>query len=257
MLVWWQRGRIRPREIIALVPFFILGMVGGASTIWLEQHHVGAQGAEWDYGFTERLLLSGRIVWFYVGKLLWPLELSFNYPRWSIDASLGWHYLYPIALVGSIGMLWHQQRNLGVMLKERGELKAALTHFDNILVRYPDNVEAWNNSAAVYAAKQQPEKARKLYEKAIAINPHHTTPHFNLAYLHLTAGRYAKALHHCQEVIRLDDHEPAHRSRSLFKKILALDPTDIHTRLNLGIVMGMLFGHAGRHGLKHGSQSHQ
>ena len=33
----------------------------------------------------ERVLLAGRVFWFYLGKLVWPVELIFHYPRWTVD----------------------------------------------------------------------------------------------------------------------------------------------------------------------------
>lgn len=121
LLIWWRRGRIRPKEIALLAPFFVLGLFSGLSTAWLEQHHVGAQGAEWDYGWIERLLIAGRVIWFYGGKLIWPAELIFNYPRWSVDAMIWWQYLYPLALMALIATFWVLRRRIG-----RGALTAAL-----------------------------------------------------------------------------------------------------------------------------------
>ncbi len=33
----------------------------------------------------ERVLLAGRAFWFYLGKLLWPADLVFFYPRWDFS----------------------------------------------------------------------------------------------------------------------------------------------------------------------------
>jgi tetratricopeptide (TPR) repeat protein len=47
----------------------------------------------------ERVLLAGRVIWFYLAKLFWPVNLMFTYPRWTIDASQWWQLLYPIGAV--------------------------------------------------------------------------------------------------------------------------------------------------------------
>ncbi len=39
--------------------------------------------------------LAGRVVWFYLGKLLWPVGLTFFCPRWTIDATIAWQRFFP------------------------------------------------------------------------------------------------------------------------------------------------------------------
>ncbi|MBU0640698.1 MAG: hypothetical protein KKB50_17685 [Planctomycetes bacterium] len=69
LLIWWKRGRIGGRDIAPLVPFFALGIALGLVTVWMEKHHVGAQGELWHLALAERLLVAGRAAWFYAGKL--------------------------------------------------------------------------------------------------------------------------------------------------------------------------------------------
>jgi tetratricopeptide (TPR) repeat protein len=121
LVIWWKSGRIRLREAAALIPFFILGAASGLLTVWLERTHVGAEGAEWSYGFLERGLIAGRVVWFYAGKLFWPQELMFNYPQWTIDAARPEQYLYPLGAIAVIAALWVLRRRLG-----RGPLAGVL-----------------------------------------------------------------------------------------------------------------------------------
>ncbi|WP_319526496.1 tetratricopeptide repeat protein [uncultured Desulfosarcina sp.] len=121
LLIWWRRGRVKFLEVLDLLPFFALGLVGGLSTAWLEQHHVGAQGVEWNYGLVERVLIAGRVIWFYAGKLFWPGELVFNYPRWSVDSGAWWQYFFPVAVISVTVFLWFMRRRWG-----RGPLTAFL-----------------------------------------------------------------------------------------------------------------------------------
>jgi len=106
LVLWWKRDRLRGRELAALAPFFALGLVMGLATVWLEQHQVGAMGPEWNLSLGERFLIAGRALWFYVGKLIWPAELIFNYPRWQVDAGVWWQYIYPVGVLFVLLFLW-------------------------------------------------------------------------------------------------------------------------------------------------------
>ena len=82
VVFWWQRGRLGwRRDVAPLIPWFALAAAGGLLTSWVERRLIGAQGAEFDLTLLQRCLLAGRVVWFYLGKLLWPADLIFIYPR--------------------------------------------------------------------------------------------------------------------------------------------------------------------------------
>jgi tetratricopeptide (TPR) repeat protein len=76
-----------------------VAVLAGLFTAWFEREIIGAQGADFTLSFVDRVLLAGRVIWFYLGKLIWPADLMFWYPRWVIDASAAWQYLYPAAAV--------------------------------------------------------------------------------------------------------------------------------------------------------------
>ena len=80
LICWWKKGRIGWREDVRpLMPFFAVSLVLGLLMSWVERHYVGAEGAPWQYSFPERCLIAGRALCFYVGKLVWPADLSFIY----------------------------------------------------------------------------------------------------------------------------------------------------------------------------------
>jgi tetratricopeptide (TPR) repeat protein len=57
----------------------------------------------------ERVVMAGKVVWFYLGKLAWPEPLIFIYPRWTIDATRPVAWLPLLALVAAAGVLgWKQ-----------------------------------------------------------------------------------------------------------------------------------------------------
>jgi hypothetical protein len=85
VLTWWKNGRIRRRDVWALVPFFAAGLLLSAITAHLEKFQVGAQGKLWDFTLADRCIIAGRAVWFYVEKALLPIQLTFIYPKWDLN----------------------------------------------------------------------------------------------------------------------------------------------------------------------------
>jgi hypothetical protein len=97
-----------------------MATVAGLFSAWVERTYIGADGAEFALSAGERLLLAGRILWFYVGKLVWPFDLVFIYPRWTISED-GWtQVLFLLAALGALAAAW------GVRRRTRAPLAAAL-----------------------------------------------------------------------------------------------------------------------------------
>ncbi|HEY4309346.1 MAG TPA: tetratricopeptide repeat protein [Pirellulales bacterium] len=154
VIYWWKRGRIESREIIRLLPFFVLGIALCLVTMWMETHHVGAQGEDWSRTPVERLLLAGRALWFYAGKLVWPHPLIFLYPRWQIDAHVWWQYLFPVTAVALPIALWCARHRIGrgplaAVLVFGGVLTPALGFFNIFFTRYADVADHFQYHAAV------------------------------------------------------------------------------------------------------------
>ena len=113
VVLWWRRGRLGwRRDVLPLVPWLVLGVGGGLFTAWVEQRffvsvqvRLGAAGTDFALTFLERCLLAGRVIWFYLGKLVWPADLIFLYPRWSVSAAVWWQYLYPLGILAAVAVL--------------------------------------------------------------------------------------------------------------------------------------------------------
>jgi tetratricopeptide (TPR) repeat protein len=102
VVIWWQRGRLEwKRDIRPLLPWFVVGASAGLFTAWVEVVVIGAQGADFRLTPVAHLLLAGRVIWFYAGKLVWPADLQFTYPRWKIDPSVWWQYLFPAGVLAA------------------------------------------------------------------------------------------------------------------------------------------------------------
>ena len=120
LVLWWRRGKLHKEDFLLLLPFFIVGLGLAAYTGFLEQHLVGAVGAEWDLSPSQRVLIAGQAFWFYIGKLLWPAHLTFIYPRWSMATDQlftidprGWQWIFPAAAGGLILALFVLRRWIG------------------------------------------------------------------------------------------------------------------------------------------------
>ncbi len=122
LLVWWKNGRLVWRVIWPLTIMFLIAVGMGLLTLHVE-HLQGATGDDFQMGLRERLLVSGRSFWFYLSKLFFPYPLTFIYERWQINASAGWQYIYPAAMLAFLCGLWFLWKRAG-----KGPLVAML-HF--------------------------------------------------------------------------------------------------------------------------------
>ena len=141
LLLWWKTGRLEKRDALALAPLFVLGAALGFMTAWLEKYHVGAGGEEWTLSIAQRCSVAGRALWFYAGKLFWPRQLAFIYPRWEINASAVWQYSFPFAASVVLIALWSLRLRIGkgplvAVLFFAGTLAPALGFFDVFPFRY-------------------------------------------------------------------------------------------------------------------------
>lgn len=127
LLTWWKRGRLSwKQDVVPMLPLFVVGLGFARLTSWLEVHRVGASGPDWVYAptpigqFLAETLIAGRGLWFYVGKLVWPHPLMFNYPRVLPVLSDPLQWLFPVAALGMLAALYLGRHALG-----RGPITAA------------------------------------------------------------------------------------------------------------------------------------
>jgi protein O-mannosyl-transferase len=113
VVFWWQRGGLNfRRDVVPLLPWFALAAAAGALTAKVEHALVGARHNDFDLSAVEHGLLASRVIWFYLGKLIYPADLAFIYPRWTIDAAVWWQYLFPLGIlvVALAGWRWRARR---------------------------------------------------------------------------------------------------------------------------------------------------
>jgi tetratricopeptide (TPR) repeat protein len=106
LCIWWRRERIPRRDFLALVPFASISAVASIWTVLEQKFHAGAIGGDWAQTRPERLIIAGKAIWFYLGKLVWPHPLIFIYPRWDVDSSKVVAYLPLLAAIAGLVALW-------------------------------------------------------------------------------------------------------------------------------------------------------
>ncbi|HOW98008.1 MAG TPA: tetratricopeptide repeat protein [Kiritimatiellia bacterium] len=112
VLAAWRKGiRLTPARRLQVAALLGIGLAMGLFTAWWEQHLQGSRDAGVRFPFLDCVLIASRALWFYAGKLLWPVRLEFSYSRWAIDASdprqYGWLLAGLAAAVG-LALLWRR-----------------------------------------------------------------------------------------------------------------------------------------------------
>jgi cytochrome c-type biogenesis protein CcmH/NrfG len=111
-MAWFRRGCIDSKDVKRTVLFFILAVGAGALGVWI-QHHVSHSFAVRPDNFFSRLVGAGWIVWFYLFKVLLPLNLIPIYPKWQIDASNPVSFLPDLLIVAVFVIGWRFRRTWG------------------------------------------------------------------------------------------------------------------------------------------------
>ncbi len=121
VVAWWRRSRIDwRRDVLPLLPWFVIGGAVCLITLSVERRLLAGIGAAFTLGPVERVLLAARAFWFYLGELIWPVGLTFFYPKWVVSSAAAWAYLFPLAAATLAGGLWYLAR------RWRGPLAAFL-----------------------------------------------------------------------------------------------------------------------------------
>ena len=128
LLQWARREPFTPRALRRLAPFFGLSLIAGLTSIHFERRYISS-GAVFTASFAERIAGAGQIVWFYLGKLLFPVDLAFNYPRWQIDPAAITSYGPTLAVAIVAALLFG--------LRDRGARPVALALGSFVALLFP------------------------------------------------------------------------------------------------------------------------
>ena len=121
LVLWWKHDRLAWQDVWPLLPMAAMGAAMALLTGWVEKNVTCATEPLAVLPLGERLLITGRSMWFYLGKLAWPSGLCLIYPRWEIDTQAARQYLFPVAAAAAVAILWLARGRIG-----KGPLTALL-----------------------------------------------------------------------------------------------------------------------------------
>jgi protein O-mannosyl-transferase len=114
LVLWLQRTPVSWKRVFQIIPFLVLGVAMGALAMWWERYHQGTSHAVFTFlSPIERVLVASRAVWFYLGKLIWPSNLTFIYPRWDIAPTHLRNYAWLLAAALVCGAIYFLRRYVG------------------------------------------------------------------------------------------------------------------------------------------------
>jgi protein O-mannosyl-transferase len=109
-IVWWMRPMTR-WDFVRMAPFFVVGALLAGVNVWFQNH--GVAKVIRDAGIADRLAGAGCMVWFYIYKAILPIDLSFVYPQWQIDARNPFLWMPFLAALFVAGVLWLYRQSWG------------------------------------------------------------------------------------------------------------------------------------------------
>lgn len=113
LYVWWRRGRIERRDLLASLPFFAVSGGLGIVTVVFQAHRaIGAGPFEIGSAGFRVAAAAGHIL-FYLGKFFWPARLLPLYVR-EPSSAIGLLQLWPWLLLGLlVTWLWQARESSG------------------------------------------------------------------------------------------------------------------------------------------------
>jgi len=102
---WLKRDRITRRDVLALVPFFMVALTAGLITAGVEPTPRGM------IPFMERPLLAVNTLAFYLARLVFPVTVVPVHPKWDFEPG-GVFLIAPIVLIVVMAMMFRSRHTL-------------------------------------------------------------------------------------------------------------------------------------------------
>ncbi|HUI05696.1 MAG TPA: tetratricopeptide repeat protein [Verrucomicrobiae bacterium] len=109
---WWRHGRVRARDWLYSLPYFVGSLALALVTILQHQRALPVAFVR-PGSFGARLAMAGQVPWFYLSKALLPVDLMLIYPKWEIDPSRWVSYVPGIILIGGLIVFWWKRNTWG------------------------------------------------------------------------------------------------------------------------------------------------
>ncbi|BAY07963.1 tetratricopeptide repeat protein [Calothrix sp. NIES-2098] len=115
--------------------------------------------------------------------------------------------------------------NLGDVLQQQGQVDAAQKSYLQAIKYNPDNAYAYNNLGAILEQKGQLAKAVKSYQQALKLKPNLAIIHNNLGNVLKSLGRFEAAVESYQQALKLNQYlaQVHYNLANTFKKLNKLE----------------------------------
>ena len=110
LYAWWKQRRVTRYDLMRTAPFFFVALLFGCATIFFQARVMATHDPVQTENFFGRFAAAGKVIQFYVGKILLPLNLSMIYPRWKINASDARSYLPALCWLAMLALGWWYRR---------------------------------------------------------------------------------------------------------------------------------------------------
>lgn len=119
LYVWWKRGRIGWSDLKASLPFFVISVALGFTTMAVGDLYTHSIARDWTPGvspiggFPFQLVLLWQTLAFYFTRCAWPFHPMPVYPKWVVDPSNGAQFIPLLVLVAIVAWLWSRHQSWG------------------------------------------------------------------------------------------------------------------------------------------------
>ncbi len=113
LIRWWKQNGLTRRDVLSAAPFFLISLTFGLITVWFQHHNAIAGEVVRPEGPASRIAAAGWVVWFYLYKIILPINLAMVYPRWDVDGGRVLSYVPLALLIACLTMTFSGRRTWG------------------------------------------------------------------------------------------------------------------------------------------------